>query len=314
MQDFSKFIAQKLKLGEKEVSNLIDLLEQGATIPFISRYRKEMTGSMDEVQVGDVKDELNRLKELEKRREAILKSIEEQEKLTPELRARIEACTNMTDLEDIYLPYKPKKKTRASIARERGLEPLAAIMMKQKEMDIMGKAATFINDAVPDVEAALQGARDIIAEWVNENQKARNIVRFHFDKSALITSRIVKGKEAEGVKFTDYFAFSEPLKRCPSHRILAVLRGVEEGFLKLSIEPEEDPVIEALNGVFLQGYYDVSQQVEIAVKDSYKRLLAPSIENEFNPFTRKKQILKPFVSSLKISDSCCSPLPWDKKL
>jgi uncharacterized protein len=302
MQDFSKHIAKTLKLGEKEVSNLIDLLEQGATIPFISRYRKEMTGSMDEVQVGDVKDELNRLKELEKRREAILKSIEEQEKLTPELKARIEACTNMTDLEDIYLPYKPKKKTRASIARERGLEPLAAIMMKQKEMDIFGKASTFINDEVPDVEAALQGARDIIAEWVNENQKARNIVRFHFDKSALISSRIVKGKETEGVKFTDYFKFSEPLKRCPSHRMLAVLRGVEEGFLKLSIEPEEEPVIEALNGVFLQGYYDVSQQVEMAVKDSYKRLLSPSIENEFKSLYKEKadiEAIRVFAENLR---------------
>jgi uncharacterized protein len=288
MLDFSKLIAVKLKLGEKEVSNLIDLLDQGATIPFISRYRKEMTGSMDEVQVGDVKDELNRLKELEKRRDAILKSIEEQGKLTPELKTKIEACLNMTDLEDIYLPYKPKKKTRASIAREKGLEPLAAIMMKQKEMDIQGRAATFITDEVPDIEAALQGARDIIAEWVNENQKARNIVRFHFDKSALISSRIVKGKEEEGVKYTDYFAYSEPLKKCPSHRMLAMRRGEQEGFLKLSVEPEEEPVLEALNGLFLQGYYDVSQQVEMAVKDSYKRLLTPSIENEFKALYKEK--------------------------
>jgi uncharacterized protein len=288
MLDFSKLIAGKLKLGEKEVSNLIELLEQGATIPFISRYRKEMTGSMDEVQVSDVKDELNRLKELEKRREAILKSIEEQDKLTPELKARIEACLNMTDLEDIYLPYKPKKKTRASIAREKGLEPLAALIMKQKEMDIFGKAATFLNDQVTDVDEALQGARDIIAEWVNENQKARNVVRFHFDRSALISSKIVKGKDEEGVKFTDYFAFSEPLKKCPSHRILAMRRGEQEGFLKLSIEPDVEPVLEALNGIFLQGYYDVSQQVEIAVKDSYKRLLAPSIENEFKALYKEK--------------------------
>jgi uncharacterized protein len=288
MLDYSKLIAGKLKLGEKEVSNLIDLLEQGATIPFISRYRKEMTGSMDEVQVGDVKDELGRLKDLEKRRDAILKSIEEQGKLTPDLKVRIEACLNMTDLEDIYLPYKPKKKTRASIAREKGLEPLAAIIMKQKEMDIMGKATSFITDEVPDAEAALQGARDIIAEWVSENQKARNIVRYHFEKSALISSRIVKGKEEEGVKFTDYFAFSEPLKKCPSHRMLAVRRGEQEGFLKLSIEPDEEPVLEGLNGMFLQGYYDVSQQVEIAVKDSYKRLLAPSIENEFKALYKEK--------------------------
>jgi uncharacterized protein len=288
MLDFAKLIAGKLNLGEKEVSNTIALFDQGATIPFISRYRKEMTGSMDEVQIGDVKDELARLHELEKRRDAILKSIEEQDKLTPDLKARIEACLTLTELEDIYLPYKPKKKTRASIAREKGLEPLAAIIMKQKEMDIMGKAAGFITDEVPDAEAALQGARDIIAEWVNENQKARNTVRYHFEKSAFISSRVVKGKEVEGVKFTDYFEFSEPLKKCPSHRMLAVRRGEDEGFLKITVEPEEEAVLEGLNGIFLQGYYDVSQQVEIAVKDSYKRLLAPSIENEFKALYKQK--------------------------
>jgi len=288
MLDFAKLIAGKLNLGEKEVSNTIALFNQGATIPFISRYRKEMTGSMDEVQIGDVKDELARLNELEKRREAILKSIEEQEKLTPELKSRIEACLTLTELEDIYLPYKPKKKTRASIAREKGLEPLAAIIMKQKEMDILGKAASFINDDVPTAEAALQGARDIIAEWINENPKARNTVRYHFEKSAFISARVVKGKEVEGVKYTDYFEFSEPLKKCPSHRMLAVRRGEDEGFLKISVEPEEEAVLDGLNGIFLQGYYDVSQQVELAVKDSYKRLLAPSIENEFKALYKQK--------------------------
>jgi protein Tex len=302
MSGFSKLIAAKLNLGEKEVSNTITLLEGGATIPFISRYRKEMTGSMDEVQVADVKEELNRLTELEKRREAILRSIEEQEKLTPELKARIEACTNMTELEDVYLPYKPKKKTRASVAREKGLEPLASIIMKQKEMDIFGKAATFVNEQVPDAEEALQGARDIIAEWVNENQKARNTVRHHFDKSAFISSKLVKGKEEEGAKYSDYFTFSEPLRKCPSHRILAILRGVQEGFLKLSIEPEEEPVVEALNGIFVQGYYDVSQQVEIAVKDSYSRLLAPSIENEFKALYKEKadeEAIRVFAGNLR---------------
>jgi uncharacterized protein len=302
MQEFSNLIAVKLKLGEKEVSNLIDLLDQGATIPFISRYRKEMTGSMDEVQVGDVKDELNRLKELEKRRESILKSIEEQEKLTPELKARIDACLNMTDLEDIYLPYKPKKKTRAGIAREKGLEPLAMIIMKQKEMDIIGKAAIFLTDEVQDVEEALQGARDIIAEWVNENQKARNIVRYHFDKSALISSKVVKGKDEEGIKFTDYFAFSEPLKKCPSHRMLAMRRGEQEGFLKLSVEPEEETVLEALNRIFLQGHYEASRQVEVAVKDSYKRLLGQSIENEFKALYKEKadvEAIRVFAENLR---------------
>lgn len=300
--DYSKLIAAKCKLGEKEVSNLITLLEQGATIPFISRYRKELTGSMDEVQVAEVKDELSRLKELDKRREAILKSIEEQDKLSPELKAKIEACLIITDLEDIYLPFKPKKKTRASIAREKGLEPLAILIMKQKEIDILGKAAGFINDQVPDVEEALQGARDIIAEWVNENSRARNIVRHHFDKSALISSRLVKGKETEGVKFSDYFEFSEHLKKCPSHRILAMRRGEQEGFLKLSIEPQEEAVLEALNELFLTGYFDVSQQVEMAVKDSYHRLLAPSIENEFKAIYKEKadeEAIRVFAENLR---------------
>ncbi len=281
-------IAREMNLAEKHVSNTIKLLEEGATIPFISRYRKEMTGSMDEEQVGTVKDRLNKLKELDKRKEAILKSIDEQDKLTPELKKKIEECDNLTELEDIYLAYKPKKKTRASIARAKGLEPLAKIIMKQKEVNIFSRAAEYINDEVEDEDAALQGARDIIAEWINENAKARNVIRNLFDKQAVISSKLVKGKEKEAEKYQDYFEFNEPLKRCPSHRILAMRRGEQEGYLRISVEPDEERATELLNNMFVEGYMDVSRQVEIAVEDSYKRLLSPSIENEFKALSKEK--------------------------
>ena len=302
MSDFSKLIAANLNLGQKEVNNTIILLDQGATIPFISRYRKEMTGSIDEVQVISIKEELARLKELEKRRETVLKSIGEQEKLTPELKIRIEACTNLTDLEDIYLPYKPKKKTRASMAREKGLEPLAKIIIRQKEINISGKAEEFITEQVLTVEDALQGARDIIAEWINENQKARNIVRQHFERDAFITSHVIKGKEAEGVKYTDYFGYSEALKKCPSHRMLAIRRGEEEGMLRFSVLPDEEKPIESLKQMYLEGFLEVSQQVEMAVKDAYKRLLAPSIENEFKTIYKEKadiEAIRVFAENLR---------------
>ena len=302
MIDFSKLIAIKLQLGKKEVENTINLLGQNATIPFISRYRKEMTGSMDEVQVMAVKDELNRLIELEKRRETVLKSIEEQEKLTPELKAKIEACSNLTDLEDIYLPYKPKKKTRASIAREKGLEPLAKIIITQKEINIFKKAEEFVNEKVPTSDDALQGARDIIAEWVNENQKARNIIRQYFERDAVISSHVIKGKEEDGAKYQDYFEFSEPLKRCPSHRILAMRRGEEEGMLRLSVLPDEEKAIQSLNQIYLDGYLEVSQQLELAIKDSYKRLLSPSIENEFKAIYKEKadiEAIRVFAENLR---------------
>jgi len=288
MGNYEIIIAQRTGLSEKNVLNTIKLLEEGATIPFISRYRKEMTGSMDEEQVGAVKDELEKLKELDKRKDTVLKTIEEQDKLTPELKKKIEECDNITELEDIYLPYKPKKKTRASVAREKGLEPLAKIMMKQKEISIFKKAEEFINEDLPDAEAALQGARDIIAEWVSENQKARNLIRNLFEHEAFISSKVVKGKAAEGVKYEDYFDFSEPLKRCPSHRMLAMRRGEAEGFLKITIEPDEEKAIEKLSELFVDGYFDVSQQVAEAVKDSYKRLLSSSIENEFKALHKEK--------------------------
>jgi uncharacterized protein len=295
-------ICNTLQLEEKQVRNVLMLMDEGATIPFISRYRKEMTGSMDEVKIAEIRDLQDKLIEIEKRRESILKSIDEQGKLTPELKSKIEEAESLTELEDLYLPYKQKKKTRASIAKEKGLEPLAVILMKQKEMNINGRAAEFITDAVPDEEAALQGARDIIAEWVNENKRARDIVRMHFSREAVITTKMVKGKEEDGVKYKDYFEFSEKLSKCPSHRLLAMRRGEEEGFLKLVIAPEEEKTTEALNELFVKGYYDVSEQVRMAVRDSYKRLLQPSIENEFRASSKEKadaEAIRVFAANLR---------------
>jgi uncharacterized protein len=295
-------ICKITRLNEKGVRNVLQLLAEGSTIPFISRYRKEMTGSMDEVRITDIRDLYDKLTEIDKRRESILKTIDEQGKLTPELKEKIEASETLTELEDLYLPYKQKKKTKASIAKERGLEPLAAILMKQKEMNTMARAAEFINDAVPDEESALQGARDIIAEWISENKRARDLVRYHFGREAVISSRLVKGKEEEGIKYKDYFEFAEKLDRCPSHRLLAMRRGEEEGFLKLDIAPEEDKTREALEELFVKGYFDVSEQVRLAVKDSYKRLLQPSIENEFRASSKEKaddEAIRVFAANLR---------------
>jgi uncharacterized protein len=302
MKNYSGRISRHTGLAEKYIQNTIKLLEEGATIPFISRYRKELTGSMDEEQVGEVKDQLHKLKELDKRRDTILKSIEEQGKLSPELKKKIDECENMTDLEDIYLPYKPKKKTRASVAKERGLEPLARILIKQKEIDIFKRAVEFLNNEVKDTEAALQGARDIVAEWVSENQRARNVLRNLFEEKALISAKIIKGKEEEGIKYQDYFEFSEPLKKCPSHRMLAMRRGEQEGVLRLSVLPDEDKAIQLLKDLFVEGYFEVSQQVELAVEDSYKRLLSGSIENEFKALYKEKadeEAIKVFAENLR---------------
>ncbi len=285
---FIKAIAQVSQLDEKNIANTIKLLEEGATIPFISRYRKEMTGSMDEEQVGFVKDELKRLQELENRRESIIKSIDEQGKLSAELEMKIKQAGTMQELEDLYLPYKKKRKTRADKARELGLEPLAAIIMKQQEANIEGRAASFINNDVTSVEDALQGARDIIAEWINENKRSRDSIRRLFQHEAVIATKVVKGKEVEGEKFKDYYDFSEPLKRCPSHRLLAMRRGEEEGVLKLSIEPDEIKAIDILDEQYIKGYYDIVDQVRRAIRDSYKRLLQPSIETEFRNLSKEK--------------------------
>lgn len=274
-------IATKLELKPQQVKNTVDLLDEGATVPFISRYRKERTGSLDEVQIGRIKEEKAAMEELLKRKETILKTIEELGQLSDELKSRIENCFDATELEDIYLPYKPKRKTRATMAREKGLEPLAKIIMKQQERDLESRAVSFINDAVETVEDALSGVRDILAEWINENEKARNMVRRAFHIGASIKSKVIKNKEEEGEKYRDYFDLEESLKRCPSHRLLAMRRGENEGFLRISISPDEEDILERLTGYFVRSQIACGEQVEQAVVDSYKRLLAPSIETEF---------------------------------
>ncbi|MGQ1908331.1 Tex family protein [Marinifilum sp. RC60d5] len=300
-----KYIAQitkSLQLQAFQVENTVQLLSEGATLPFIARYRKEMTGSLDEVQIANVKEELARLTELDKRRESILEAIDKQEKLTDELRARIEACTELNQLEDLYLPYKQKRKTRAVKAREKGLEPLAKILMKQVERDVETRAAQFVSDEVANEDEALQGARDIIAEWVNENEVARNSVRGIFQRQAIIRSKVIKGKEAEGEKFKDYFQSEEPLKRCVSHRVLALRRGEAEGILRLEIAPNEEDVLDRLARIFIKGNTDASAQVEMAVKDAYKRLLSSSIETEFSKSSKEaadKEAIRVFSENLR---------------
>jgi protein Tex len=285
-------VAKKLGLHEWQVENTIRLMDGGATIPFISRYRKEMTGSLDEVQLMHISEEYDRLKELDARKNAVIKSIEEQEKMTPELRQKIDASVTMSELEDIYLPYKPKRRTRATIAREKGLEPLAVLIMDQKESDPALKAEAFLNDDVENVEAAIAGASDIIAEWINEDEKARKQLRFLFDKEAIIYSKVVKGKETEGIKYSDYYDWSEPLKKCPSHRLLAMRRGEEEGFLSLSVEPDETHALDMLKANFIKGRNASSDIVTEAIKDSWKRLLSSSMETEFRNISKEKADLE----------------------
>src|SRR5690554_2227269 len=281
-------ISTSLSIPLKPIENCIRLLEEGATIPFISRYRKEATGGLDEVQVGQVKSLHEKYKELEKRKEFILKSIEEQEKLTPELKTTIEECWDATELEDLYLPFKPKRQTRAEMARKKGLEPLADWLMAQHRGPVEPKAAEFVKEEVVTADEALKGARDIIAEWVNEDASARQAIRTIFAREAIIASKVVKGKEEEGEKYRDYFDFSAPLSRCPSHRILAVRRGEAEGFLRVSIAPDDERCIDRLVRRFVKNDNASSYQVEDAVVDAYKRLLKPSIETEFANLSKEK--------------------------
>ncbi len=283
-----QIIANELQLQLSHVNNTVELLKEGATVPFISRYRKERTGTMDEVNVAAVKERYEKLLEIEKRKETIIKSMEEQGVLTVELKKKIEDSYNATELEDIYLPYKPKRKTRAVKAKEKGLEPLAKILMKQYERDVEGKAVQFINEDVTDVDEALQGARDIIAEWINENSVARDIVRSVFERGAVVSSKLIKGKEEEAIKYKDYFDFSEPLKKCPSHRLLAIRRGEKEGLLKVNISPEDEEIIHRLGRYFIKGNTQASDQVELAMSDAVKRLLKPSIETEFANLSKEK--------------------------
>jgi protein Tex len=295
-------ISASLNIKSWQVKNTIQLLDQDATVPFISRYRKEATGTLDEVQVLAVKDEYERLQEVIKRRESIINSIDEQGKLTDELRAQLNDTWVLNALEDIYLPYKQKRKTKASIAREKGLEPLAEVIFKQQVRDIHQIAGKYLNDNVESEKDALQGARDIMAEWINEDVKARESIRRLFERDAVVSSRMVKGKEEEGIKYKDYFDFSEPLKRCPSHRLLAIRRGEEEGFLKVSIAPEQDKAFEILDKQFIKARNDAAEQVMEALEDSYKRLLGPGIETEFSNLSKEKadeEAIKVFAENLR---------------
>ncbi|WP_277466824.1 Tex family protein [Parabacteroides sp. PF5-6] len=295
-------ISSALNIPSRQVEKTVALLQEGATIPFISRYRKEVTGGLDEVQIGGIKDQLDKLTELVKRKETILKSIEEQEKLTPELRKRIEDSWDSTEIEDIYLPFKPKRVTRAEIARKKGLEPLAKILMLQNEPDPETRAFAFVRGEVKDAADALQGARDIMAEWVNENEGARHAVRNAFTHTAVISSKVVKGKETEGAKYQDYFDFSEPLKRTSSHRLLALRRGEAEGFLRVTISPDTESSLERLRKRFVKGRGASSEQVEEAVDDAFKRLLKPSIETEFANLSKAKadeEAIRVFAENLR---------------
>jgi protein Tex len=297
-----KLIAKKLQLNDWQVENTIRLLDDGATIPFISRYRKEVTGSLNEVQLAEIRDEYERLKELDKRREAIIKSIEEQEKMTPELLDKLNRALIMSELEDLYLPYKPKRRTRATIAKEKGLEPLALWLLRQTPGPAEDEAEKYINDNVADTAEALAGARDIIAEMVSESEPVRSGMRRLYDKEAVINSKVAKGKENEGIKYSDYFDWSEPLRKCPSHRLLAMRRGEEEGFLKITVTTGDEEAIEIAEKVFVKGNNESSKQVREAISDSWERLLAPSMETEFRKISKEKadeEAIKVFADNLR---------------
>ena len=302
MDIFISLIAKQVQISERQVQNTVKLLSEGSTIPFISRYRKELTSGLDEVQIGAIADLHSKLTELAKRKETILNTIEEQGKLTPELKQQIEQTWESTVLEDLYLPYKPKRRTRGQMACEKGLEPLAKLLMTQRHGDVDLQAERFLSDAVASVKDALAGARDIMAEWINENGYARNTIRAIFSREAIIYSRLVKGKEAEGDKFRDYFNAEEPLRRISSHRLLAMRRGEAEGFLKVEIAAPEELCIERLNKLFVTANNASSDQVKLAVADSYKRLLKPAIETEFAAESKAKadgEAIAIFVENLR---------------
>ena len=303
--NYSSKIAEALNLSSRQVEKTIELLEGGATVPFIARYRKEVTGSLNEVQIAAIRDMLIKCKDLDKRREGIIQSIEEQGKLTPELKKQLLSVETITELEDLYLPYKPKRKTRASMAIEKGLEPLANSIMLQQNIDVEALAAKYVNTekGVADLDDALAGARDIIAERINENTTARNRMRTLYQRTAMLTAKVAKGKEEEGAKYSSWFDWEENMMKAPSHRILAMFRGENEGFLKVKIQPDDDTkAIEQLEKQFVKGYNDSSEQVKMAVKDSYKRLLAPSMETEFYNILKERadvEAIKVFAENLR---------------
>ena len=288
MSDFTQPIAQKLNVKLQQVQAVLTLLEEGSTIPFIARYRKDKTGALDEVQIQQIQDEGKFLKEFHERKIFIEKTITDQDKMTEALQAKINKATTLAELEDIYLPYKPKRKTKAQAARENGLEPLANLLLEQKDIDLIATATSFINEKIADAEAALQGARDIIAEQINEDAQVRAKLRKLFETEATLQSTVVADKETTGIKYKDYFAFSEPISKTPSHRILAVLRGFLEGFLRMAISPADEAALEMIEALYLKGMSTCSDQLRKAVKDAYRRLLQPSLETEFRTALKTK--------------------------
>ncbi|HEY8914847.1 MAG TPA: Tex family protein [Chitinophaga sp.] len=281
-------ISAELGIAARQAENTMNLLAEGATVPFISRYRKEVTGSLDEVQIARIEDLKKRYQEVDERREFIIKTITEQEKMTPELLGKLEASWNLTELEDMYLPYKPKRKTRATTAIEKGLEPLAKIIFEQGDIAPDTLAAEYVNDKVASADEALKGARDIIAEWINENAELRDKLRKLFTHTAVLTSKVIEGKEEEGQKYKDYFDFQEELPAIPSHRVLAILRGETEGFLYATVMPVEDEALEIIQKQFVKGSPAAREQMNKAITDAYKRLLRPSLENEFRALAKEK--------------------------
>ena len=301
---FTQLISSELHLSEYAVENTLKLLDEGCTIPFISRYRKERTGGLDEVQITAISDRSERLKEIQKRKETILKTIGELDKLTPELEKRIEDCWELTTLEDIYLPYKPKRRTRAQAAREQGLEPLATLLMMQREQSPERAAQRFVKGDVKDVATALKGAQDIIAEQVSEDERSRNQVRAAFRREAFIVSKVAKAKKDtdEAQKYSDYFDWEEPLKRCSSHRLLAMRRGADEGILRLSLTIDDDEAVSRLQRNYVRGNGACQRLVSEAVEDGYKRLLQPSIETEFSNLSKERadeEAIKVFAENLR---------------
>ena len=302
MDIISQHIATTLGIKEHQVEQTLHLLRNGATIPFISRYRKEATGGLDEVAINDIKENAEKLEELIKRKETITTAIDKQGKLTPELRQKIESCWDSDILEDLYLPYKQKRNSRAEVARQKGLEPLAKIIMKQVERNLERHLHSFTNKEVQTNEEALKGARDIIAEWVNENEYARQSIRRIFKSQGILYSKVQKGKEKEGEKYADYFDYERRLERCPSHQLLAIRRGEHDGYLKVSIMPDEETALRQLNRIFIKADNECAEQVEMAIKDSYKRLLRPSIETEFAASSKEKadtEAIRVFAENLK---------------
>ena len=303
--NYASKIAEQLNLAHRQVEKTIELLESGATVPFIARYRKETTGSLNEVQIAAIRDLLGKYKELDKRRTSILQSIEEQNKLTPELEKQINAADTMTELEDLYLPYKPKRKTRATMAIEKGLEPLADKLLQQKSIDIISLASQYINEekGVATEDDALAGARDIIAERINEDTTARNRMRMLYKRTATLSAKVCKGKEEEGAKFSSWFDWEENMMKAPSHRILAMFRGENEGILRVKIQPEnEDEAIEQLERQFVKSNNEAATQIKMAVKDSFKRLLSSSMETEFYNILKEKadqEAIKVFSENLR---------------